>query len=94
VDLCGEKRVPKNEEYEDEGTWVWVSMASESRKVLSHAIGERSQMMARELAAKTAKRLATIPLFVTDGLRFYASAWNNTVNGLRIHQPASVEDLE
>jgi hypothetical protein len=30
--------------------------------------------MARELVAKTAERLASIPLFVTDGLRFYASA--------------------
>jgi IS1 family transposase len=74
VDLCGEKRVPKNEEYEDDGTWVWVSMAPESRMVLSHAVGERNQMMAREIVTKTAKRLASIPLFVTDGLRFYASA--------------------
>lgn len=42
--------------------------------VLSHAVGERNQMMAREIVAKTAKRLASIPLFVTDGLRFYAGA--------------------
>jgi IS1 family transposase len=42
--------------------------------VISHAVGERNQMMAREIVAKTAKRLASIPLFVTDGLRFYASA--------------------
>jgi hypothetical protein len=42
--------------------------------VLSHAVGERNQMMAREIVTKTAKRLASIPLFVTDGLRFYASA--------------------
>lgn len=42
--------------------------------VLSHAVGERNQTMAREIVAKTAKRLASIPLFVTDGLRFYAGA--------------------
>jgi len=74
MDLYGEKTVPKNEEYEDNGTWIWVSMAPECRMVLSHAVGERNQTMAREIVAKTAKRLASIPLFVTDGLRFYAGA--------------------
>jgi IS1 family transposase len=49
-------------------------MAPECRMVLSHAIGERNQMMAREIVAKTARRLASIPLFVTDGLRFYIGA--------------------
>lgn len=49
-------------------------MAPECRLVLSHCVGERNHMMARQLVAKTAKRLASIPLFVTDGLRFYASA--------------------
>ncbi|VVB64430.1 Uncharacterised protein [uncultured archaeon] len=42
--------------------------------VLSHVVGERNQVMAREIVAKTAKRLASIPLFVTDGFRFYAGA--------------------
>ncbi len=42
--------------------------------VLSHVVGERNQMMAREIVAKTAESLASIPLFVTDGLRFYAGA--------------------
>jgi IS1 family transposase len=74
MDLYWEKRVPKNEEYEDEGTWIWVSMVPECRMVLSHVVGERNHMMAREIVAKTAKRLASIPLFVTDGLRFYARA--------------------
>jgi IS1 family transposase len=74
MDLCWEKRVPKNEEYEDEGTWIWVSMAPEFRMVLAHAIGERNQIMAMEIITKTAERLATIPLFVTDGLKFYARA--------------------
>jgi IS1 family transposase len=74
MDLCWEKRVPKNEEYEDDGTWIWVSMAPECRMVLSHAVGERNQMMAREIVTKTAERLASIPLFVTDGLRFYVRA--------------------
>jgi len=74
MDLCWEKRVPKNEEYEDEGTWIWVSMAPECRMVLSYAVGERNQLMAREIVTKTAEKLASIPLFVTDGLRFYSRA--------------------
>jgi hypothetical protein len=68
MDLYREKRVPKNEEYEDDGTWIWISMASECRMVLSHVVGERNQMIAREIVAKTAESLASIPLFVTDGL--------------------------
>jgi IS1 family transposase len=74
MDLYWEKKVPKNEEYEDEGTWIWVSMAPKGRLVISHAVGERNHMMARELVVKTAERLASIPLFVTDGLRFYVGA--------------------
>jgi IS1 family transposase len=74
LDVCWEKRVPKNQEFEDDCTWIWVSMAHECRLVLSHAVGERNRMMARELVAKTAERLTSIPLFVTDGLKFYASA--------------------
>lgn len=67
-----EKRVPKNEEYEDDGTWIWVTMASECRMVLAYAIGERKLTMAKDIVARTAKRLASMPLFVTDGLKFYA----------------------
>ncbi len=88
MDLCWEKRVPKNEEYEDDGTWIWVSMAPECRMVLSHAVGERNQMTAREIVAKTAERLISIPLFVTDGLRFYARALLEQY-GQRITYPAT-----
>ena len=74
MDICWEKRVPKKEEYEDQGTWIWVSIASECRMVLSHVVGERSRMMAKKIVSSTAERLASIPLFVTDGLRFYINA--------------------
>lgn len=49
-------------------------MASECRMVLAYAIGERNQTVAKDIVAKTAKRLASIPLFVTDGLKFYSRA--------------------
>ena len=64
-------------QYEDDGTWVWVSLASKSRLVISHAIGERKQYMANRIINETANRLATMPLFVTDGLRFYTKALLN-----------------
>lgn len=66
--------MPKDGEFEDEGTWVWISMATSSRLVVSHVIGERSQEMADNLVANTAKHLGSMPLFVTDGLKFYPNA--------------------
>ena len=49
-------------------------MATESRLVLSHVVGERSQKSADLLIKKTAQRLKAMPLFVTDGLKFYKIA--------------------
>jgi len=66
--------VPKDDEYDDEGTWIWISMAAECRLVLSHVVGERSQKSADRLVKKTAQCLKSLPLFVTDGLKFYKIA--------------------
>jgi IS1 family transposase len=74
MDLRWGKRVPKDGEYDDEGTWIWISMAAECRLVLSHVIGERSQKSADRLIKRTAQCLKVLPLFVTDGLRFYKIA--------------------
>jgi IS1 family transposase len=49
-------------------------MAAESRLVLSHVVGERSQKSADRLIKRTAQRLKVLPLFVTDGLKFYKIA--------------------
>jgi IS1 family transposase len=62
------------EAYEDDGTWVWVSFASESRLVVAHAVGERKQYMADKVEETTKKRIASVPLFVSDGLKFYTKA--------------------
>jgi IS1 family transposase len=66
--------VPKDDEFDDEGTWIWISMAAETRLVLSHVVGERSQKSADRLVKKTAQCLKALPLFVTDGLKFYKIA--------------------
>lgn len=62
------------EEFEDDGTWVWVSFASEYRLVLAHVIGERKQRIADTLIKLTKRCLASMPIFVTDGLKFYPIA--------------------
>jgi len=49
-------------------------MAADSRLVLSHVVGERSQESADRLVKRTAQCLKLLPLFVTDGLKFYKNA--------------------
>jgi transposase-like protein len=49
-------------------------MAANCRLVLSHVVGERSQKIADQLVSNTAKKLRSMPLFVTDGLRLYTAA--------------------
>src|SRR5512136_1703639 len=49
-------------------------MATECRLVLSHVVGERSQKSADRLVKRTAQCLKDMPLFVTDGLKFYRIA--------------------
>lgn len=49
-------------------------MAAECRLVLSHVVGERSQKSADRLVKRTAQCLKSLPLFVTDGLKFYKIA--------------------
>ena len=49
-------------------------MATECRLVLSHVVGERSQKSADRLVNRTAQCLKALPLFVTDGLKFYKIA--------------------
>ena len=41
---------------------------------IAHIIGERNQNKANMIIAETAKRLASVPLYVTDGLKFYIQA--------------------
>ena len=51
-----------------------MSMAAETRLVLSHVVGERSQKSADRLVKRTAQCLKALPLFITDGLKFYKIA--------------------
>lgn len=63
------------EEYEDDGTWIWVSFAPEYRMIIANSVGERKQYVADEIVNKTDKRIGSKPLFVSDGLNFYTCAF-------------------
>lgn len=54
---------------------MWVSFAPESRLIIDFILGPRKQYVADEFVNITDKHLSTLkPLFVTDGLKFYAEA--------------------
>lgn len=60
---------------EDDGAWMWVSFAPESRLIIDFVLGPRKQYVADELIDVTDKHLSySKPFFVTDGLKFYAKA--------------------
>ncbi len=88
--------MPKDDEYDDEGTRIWISMATECRLVLSHVVGERSQKSADLLIKRTAQCLNAMPLFVTDGLKFYKIALLKQYmeSCKALHGPANEDDRD
>jgi IS1 family transposase len=68
------KIVPRMEIFEDDGPWMWVAFAPGCRLIVDFVIGPRKQHIADKLLELVSKRLKSIPLFVTDGLKFYAEA--------------------
>ena len=61
--------------YEDDGSWMWVAFAPSCRLIVDFAIGPRKQYVADGFVESTAKRLSeSLPLFVSDGLKFYEKA--------------------
>jgi len=62
-------------DYEDDGPWMWVAFAPSCRLIVAFIIGPRKQYVADELLELIYKCLSeSVPLFVTDGLSFYAEA--------------------
>ncbi len=54
---------------------MWMSFAPESRLIIDFVLGPRKQYVADELIQTTDKHLSDPkPLFVTDGLKFYAES--------------------
>src|SRR5882672_12691978 len=57
--------------------WVWVAMDPESKLLLAVDVGNRTLAMAQRVVHQVAQVLAPgcAPLFLTDGLRAYATAF-------------------
>ena len=73
--------------YEDNGSWMWVSFAPESRLIVAFTIGPRKQYVADELVKLTDDCLSeNKPVFVTDGLNFYKVALLNQY-GVQVEYP-------
>jgi IS1 family transposase len=54
---------------------MWVSFVPQSRLIIDFILGPRKQYVADELIEVTDKHLSDLkPLFITDGLKFYAEA--------------------
>src|SRR5512136_1554587 len=54
---------------------MWISFAPESRLIIDFILGPRKQYVADEFIEATDKHLSdSKPLFVSDGLKFYAEA--------------------
>jgi hypothetical protein len=72
--LLKKRGLPELKEGDDGGNWVWVSMVSESRLVVAHAVGEIKQHTTDKVVGLTKERLASRSLFVTDGLKQHPKA--------------------
>jgi IS1 family transposase len=81
------KVVPRMEVYEDDGPWMWLAFAPDSRLIVAFTIGPRKQRVADELVKLTDDCLSeNKPVFVTDGLDLYKVALLNHY-GLQIEYP-------
>lgn len=62
-------------DYEDDGPWMWVAFVPGCRLIIDFVIGPRKQYVEDKLVELVNKHLSDkIPLFVTDGLKFYREA--------------------
>ena len=75
------------EVYEDNGSWMWLAFAPDSRLIVAFTIGPRKQYVADELVKLTDNCLSkNKPVFVTDGLKFYKVALLNQY-GVQVEYP-------
>jgi IS1 family transposase len=73
--------------YEDDGPWMWVAFAPDTRLIVALTIGPRKQYVADELVKLTDDCLSeNKPVFVTDGLDFYKRALLNHY-GVQVEYP-------
>ena len=68
-------KVPRMENYGDDGPWMWVAFVPGCRLILDFIIGPRKQYVADKLVELVYSHLSDkIHVFVTDELKFYMEA--------------------
>lgn len=70
------KTVPRMEHESEDERWIWLSFAPEHRLILAAYAGAMTQDAADEIVKQTCDRIneEELPLFVTDGRKYYAQA--------------------
>jgi hypothetical protein len=72
MDFRGKKTLPKKDEYEDEGTWIWLSMACESR-LLSHQRSKEAGIDPSEFLMMNWEKCPYMEKVFKIGGRFYSA---------------------
>ena len=79
MDVRSKKTVPKMEGDGEDERWLGVSFAPEHSAILAIYAGPMTQKAADMIVEQTGERIDedNLPLFVTDGRKFYAPALLN-----------------
>ena len=60
--------------FSDDGTWIWTSIDPDTKIIPAFHIGPRHKDEAYALVEKLYRKLENVPLFVSDGLKYYKRA--------------------
>lgn len=76
MDFCSKKTVPRVEHEPEEERWIWLSFNPTHRLIIAVYAGPMTQESADIIVQKTGERIneEKLPVFVTDGRKFYAEA--------------------
>ena len=76
MDIRPKKKDSSEEDLEKEygRTWIWTSMDTKSRLIISYLIGDRTLESCYEMIFDLKARITNIPLFVSDELPHYETA--------------------
>jgi hypothetical protein len=76
--------------------WVWTVMDPQSKLLVVVDVGSRTLAMAQRVVHQVSEMLARdcVPLFVTDGLKDYATALLGYVRGICKNRSQAISDLK
>jgi len=87
--FCTEKKALDEEELKSQygQTWIWASLDSDSRLIISYLVGDRTLESCRKFISQLSTRIDNIPMFTSDELVHY-----ETVLGEVYSREIPVED--